>query len=45
MAALGKRNMLAGSVRGVVRGVTVIRGHGMPEGPPGVGDATVEKSA
>lgn len=34
MSTLTNRNVLASSVRRVVRGVAVIRGHGMPKGAP-----------
>lgn len=37
---LGERNMLAGSIRGVVGGMTVVGGHGMPEGAPLLSDAS-----
>jgi hypothetical protein len=39
MLVLPKRNMLAGPVRGIVRGMAVIRGHGVPEGAPLRGDS------
>jgi hypothetical protein len=34
MLVLPERHMLAGPVRGIVRGMAVVGGHGMPEGAP-----------
>jgi hypothetical protein len=44
VAALRKRNMLTCPVRGIVRGMTVIRGHRVPESSPCIGDAAGKKS-
>lgn len=44
MSALRKRNVLAGSVRRIVRRMAVIGGHGMPESSPGIGDAVADQS-
>ena len=42
MTALIERHMLAGSVRRVVRSVTVVGSHGMPKGTPCRCDAAVD---
>lgn len=34
MATLAERHMLTGTIRGVMGGMSVIRGHGMPERAP-----------
>lgn len=34
MLVLSERHMLAGPVRGIVRGMAVVGGHGVPEGAP-----------
>jgi len=36
---LGERNVLAGSIRGVVGSMTVVGGHGVPKGAPLRGDS------
>lgn len=36
---LGERYMLAGSIRGIVGGMTVVGGHGVPKGAPLLGDS------
>ena len=41
MLVLPERHMLAGPVRGVVRGMAVIGGHGVPEGAPLRGNSAV----
>jgi hypothetical protein len=40
MAALWKRDVGAGSIGRVVGRVSIVGGDGMPEGAPGLGDAT-----